>query len=363
MRRCTRWCGFALAAARILLAPEPAVAQPSARALKVPYVAQSEALCGGAASAMVLRYWGERGIGAEDFGPLLNDRSDGIDATVLVDALVERGWRALPFMGTVSSIADHLALQRPIIALIAIAPRRFHYVVVVEITDSQVVYHDPAGRPFQTMAKADFEKAWSASSRWSLLLLPGDTAARNDATSDSAPTIPDACRSKLVQAATAAARREFDRAEQLIDSARAECPAAAAPLRELAGLRLLQSRAADAVPLAQAAVAMDSSDRHAWRVLGTAEFLRRNQAAALSAWNRTSEPVNDLVRVEGLTRTRHRVVTDRIGLAPGELLTSPDSSAPDADFPSCPPRVPRAWTSRQLAAASSRSTPRWSSGP
>ena len=69
---------------------------------------------------------------------------------------------------------------------------------------------------------------------------------------------------------------------------------------------------------------MDSSDRHAWRVLGTAEFLRRNQAAALSAWNRTSEPVNDLVRVEGLTRTRHRVVTDRIGLAPGELLTSPD---------------------------------------
>ncbi len=323
MRRCTRWCGFALTAARIL-APEQVAAQPSARALNVPYVAQSEAMCGGAASAMVLRYWGERRVGAEDFLPLLNDRSDGIDARVLVDALIERGWRALAFTGTVSSIADHLSRQRPVITLIAIAPRRFHYVVVVEITDSLVVYHDPAGRPFQTMAKADFENAWSASSRWSLLVLPGQTAARNHATSDPAPTIPDACRSELAQAASAAARRQFDRAEQLIDAARIECPTAAAPLRELAGLRLLQSRAADAVPLAQAAVALDSSDGHAWRMLGTAEFLQRNQAAALSAWNHTSEPVNDLVRVEGLRRTRHRVVTDRIGLAPGGLLTSPD---------------------------------------
>ena len=61
-----RWRGLALIAARILLAPEPVDAQPSSRALDVLYVAQSEALCGGAASAMVLRYWGARGVGAED---------------------------------------------------------------------------------------------------------------------------------------------------------------------------------------------------------------------------------------------------------------------------------------------------------
>ena len=33
----------------------------------VPFVAQSEALCGGAALAMVLRYWGTTGVQAEDF--------------------------------------------------------------------------------------------------------------------------------------------------------------------------------------------------------------------------------------------------------------------------------------------------------
>ena len=222
-----------------------------------------------------------------------------------------------------SIVTHHLSLQRPIIALIAIAPGRFHYVVLVEITDSLVVYHDPAGRPFQTTSMADFERAWSASSRWSLLLMPGGITARN-ATLDVAPTIPEACRPDLLQAASAAAQRQFDHAEQLIDAARAACPSAAAPLRELAGLRLLQSRTADAVPLARAAVAQDSSDRHAWRILGTAEFLQRNQAAALSAWNHAGEPVTDLVRVEGLARTRHRVVTDRIGLAPGRLLTWSD---------------------------------------
>ena len=174
--------------------------------------------------------------------------------------------------------------------------------VVVEITDSRVIYHDPAGRPFQTMAKADFERAWSASSRWSLLVLPGETAARQRMRHPMQhPRFPAACRSELAQAASAAARRQFDRAERLIDAARTACPTAAAPLRELAGLRLLQSRAADAVPLARAAVALDSSDSHAWRMLGTAEFLQRNQAAALSAWNHTGEPVNDLVRVEGLS--------------------------------------------------------------
>ena len=99
MRCFKRWCGFALAAARILLAPEPVAAQRVARALDVPYVAQSEALCGGAASAMVLRYWGARGVDAEEFVSLLNPRRDGIETGVLVDALVGRGWRAFAFHG------------------------------------------------------------------------------------------------------------------------------------------------------------------------------------------------------------------------------------------------------------------------
>ena len=63
----------------VLLAPEPVAAQRVVGALDVPYVAQSEALCGGAASAMVLRYWGARGVSAEEFVSLLNARRDGIE--------------------------------------------------------------------------------------------------------------------------------------------------------------------------------------------------------------------------------------------------------------------------------------------
>ena len=248
MRCFKRWCGFALAAARLLLAPEPVAAQ---RALDVPYVAQSEALCGGAASAMVLRYWGARGVGAEEFVSLLNARRDGIETRVLVDALVGRGWRAFPFTGTSSSVTRHLSLQRPIIALIAIAPGRFHYVVLVEITDSLVVYHDPAGRPFQTMSMADFERAWSASSRWSLLLMPGETTARNDVPLEATPAIPEACRPDLLQAATAAAQRPV-RPRRTTDRRRARrmsvgCRAAARAGRPaLAAVADRRSRAAGA---------------------------------------------------------------------------------------------------------------------
>ena len=32
--------------------------------LDVPFISQSEALCGGAAAAMIMRYWGARGLDA-----------------------------------------------------------------------------------------------------------------------------------------------------------------------------------------------------------------------------------------------------------------------------------------------------------
>ena len=38
--------------------------------LAVPFSPQSDQLCGGAAAAMVLRYWGEREVHAEDFAAL-----------------------------------------------------------------------------------------------------------------------------------------------------------------------------------------------------------------------------------------------------------------------------------------------------
>lgn len=317
-----RWCGFALAA-RVLLAPSPVVGQTPGGVLDVPYVTQSEALCGGAAAAMVLRYWGERGVDAEAFEPLLNASRDGIETGVLAEALVQRGWRVLALTGTLQAMAHHIGLGRPLVALIAVGPGRYHYVVVVHVTATQVVYHDPAGRPRETATRADFDAAWSAASRWTLLVLPGEAPPATAVdTSAALPPLPAACRADLSRAGESAGARRWMEAERFLEAARVLCPFDGAPLRELAGLRLLQGRAADAVPLARAAVGRDPGDLHAWKILGTAEFLERNQLGALDAWNRTGEPINDLLRLDGLTRTRQRVVSDRLGLTPGTVLDS-----------------------------------------
>ena len=66
---------------------------------EVAYLPQTEALCGGAASAMVMRYWGDTSIRPEDFAPLVDARQNGIVTTVLVDNLRGRGWQPYPLRG------------------------------------------------------------------------------------------------------------------------------------------------------------------------------------------------------------------------------------------------------------------------
>ena len=305
------------AAAAWAQAPPPAGAP-----LAVPYLTQSVALCGGAAAAMVERYWGARRVFPEDFTPLLNTRGDGIETGVLARAMAARGWHALAFEGSLELLGRHVGEGRPVIALIAVGPRRYHYVVVLSVGDT-VVYHDPAVGPRLGLPAADFDKRWAAARRWSLLLTPGDgrPAATPEAVASGAAEAPAACRGSVDDAARLAASGRYARAEALLVAARAECPDASAPWRELAGIRLLERRPGEALPLARSAVERDPTDTHAWRVLATAAFLERRPLDALAAWNRAGEPVVDLLEIEGLTRTRHRAVADRISLVPGTLLT------------------------------------------
>ena len=92
--------------------------------LDVPFLAQTESLCGGAAASMVLRYWGDSDIQAGDF-PAADD-AQGITTGALVGALTARGWQALSFHGDPASVRDHLQRGRPIIALLAVAAARNH---------------------------------------------------------------------------------------------------------------------------------------------------------------------------------------------------------------------------------------------
>lgn len=333
----------ALAAAVLGLAmcasPAGAQATPSdpsggGPVLDVPYMPQSQDLCGGAAIAMLFRYWGERGIAAEEFSPLVRADAAGIPTGVLTDAVKRRGWAAYPFTGSADSVRHHLSRGRPVIALIAIGPQRYHYVVVLAWHDDAVVVHDPAIAPSRSLRVADFEAAWSASGRWSLLVLPEKSSSRVAAapgpSGESAdvpgPDVPAPCTAPLQRGLAHARGGNLDAARAALEEARQACPSSSIPPRELAGLALLQRRTADAAALASEAVALDPADAHAWRVLATSRFLLRDRAGALAAWNRVTEPRIDLVQVDGLTRTRFRIVADMIDVSPGHVLT-PDALA------------------------------------
>src|SRR5262245_66590016 len=86
--------------------------------LDVPYVKQTKALCGGAAAAMVFRYWGDGQADQNQFARLLDRSTPGIATDVLAQAIEDRGWRVVRFVGSVESVHDLVREERPVIVLL-----------------------------------------------------------------------------------------------------------------------------------------------------------------------------------------------------------------------------------------------------
>jgi hypothetical protein len=260
-----------------------APASASTRLLDVPFVPQSELLCGGAAVSMVMRYWAPAQVYAEDFAALVDTRAGGIAVGALARAVEERGWRARAFAGTAADAQTHITEGRPLIALVEDRPGRLHYVVVVAWTADRVVFHDPAVNPFRTLDAATFDRRWRVTGRTALLVLPAAGA-----TGAPAP----------------------GRAWPGGDS-----------IRERAGTVFLEKRYADAAHLAALAVDENPDDNESWQLLAASRFLEGDAAGAIDAWNRRGEPRVDLARVDGLSRTRHDVVAGMLDLSPRTMLT------------------------------------------
>ena len=154
-------------------------AQPAPQPLSildVPFISQSEALCGGAAAAMILRYWGERGLDAESFAHLVDRSAGGIRTTRLIDDLRQRGWSATAVDGRPELIDAELARGRPVLTLIEDRPGTFHYVVIVAATHQAIVFHDPARAPLRVMERERFERRWSPAGRWMAVVVPAAPA-------------------------------------------------------------------------------------------------------------------------------------------------------------------------------------------
>ena len=309
----------------------PVVAEPTTRArlLDVPYLTQTEDLCGGAAVAMVLRYWGERRVYPEDFAGLVDRSASGIRTDVLAADVRRRGWQALATEGGGSADGDvirgHVDHGRPIVALIEVRPNRYHYVVIVAWSGEHVIVHDPARGPFRVMSQAEFDHAWALAGRWALLLLPSESPSSEPELSSESPGVdapPTSECGALVREKVALARAgDVGGAEAGLLAAVRLCPLDPAAWRELAGVRFLQSQWAHAGTLAERAVLLDPSDAQVWDLVATSRFLNDEPEAALEAWNHIGHPAVDLVRIEGASRTRHPVIASLVGLPPRTLLT------------------------------------------
>jgi hypothetical protein len=301
-------------------------APPPAQLLDVPYVPQSGVLCGGAALAMVLRYWGEPGVLAEDFAALVVPGQAGITTGALADAAAARGWTSLSVAGMAGEVEGDLAEGRPVIALMRTAPGTYHFVVLVAWASGWVILHDPAVGPYRVLREDEFEAAWAGAGRWALLVLPPPEAAARSvtevtATAASSPATGDGCEALVDAGVLLAQQGDTAAAELRFLAAQSLFPASASPLRERAGLRFRAEDWAGATRLAGCALALDPADAHAWRLLAGSRYLAGDVDGALDAWNHLDEPRTDLARIAGLSRVRYAAVAGQLALPPGRLLT------------------------------------------
>ena len=313
--------------------PPPAVlAQPAQvppPLLDVPYLPQTEALCGGAAAAMVMRYWGAHDIYADAFASLVDAAAGGIRTGALVAALEQRGWTVIAGPAEPGALRAHLDRRRPAIALIEDRPGTFHYVVVVGSSGGKIIVHDPARAPFRVLDEGAFDRVWQPSGRWMMVALPPAAtrpAVNHEAGSVSASatsSAADPCAGLIDEGVRQANGGDRATARRTLDAAADHCPDSSAAWRELAGLDALDGNWTDAEAHAARAAAANPHDEHAWRVLATSRFVRHDDHGALDAWNEVGEPRVDLVDVKGLERTRYAIVADAIDAPPRSLLTAP----------------------------------------
>lgn len=275
----------ALALAAALSLPAVAGTLTAGPRLDVPYVPQSGVLCGGAALAMVLRWWGEPRVLAEDFRSLVGPGQAGIPADTLAAAARARGWNAeaIPMQAPVAR--DHLSAGRPLIVLVLNRAGDLHYVVLTGWTDGQVSYHDPQTGPFRRLPEAAFARFWAGSGNWALLVTPSPSSVP--------PPAPE------------------------------PVPAAGSvsPWLVAASARFRAGDWAGAADMAERALAAGHADTAAWRLLAGSRFLNGQVGPALRAWNQLGEPRLDLLRIDGLERLRYAQVAAQTGLSAGQLLT------------------------------------------
>ena len=325
--------GLTMACTACATARMPVTAREAARVdrpvlLPVPYVSQSVLLCGGAAIAMIERWWGRRGVFAEDFSSLVHPEAGGILTTDMTQTMRARGWEAEAINSTTAALVQQsVADGVPVVALIRVARNRYHYVVIVGWNAEVVSYHDPAVAPAVRVAVSDFMRRWAGANQWAMFVRPSAAVATipvSPLTHLPSPTVDSLpCRPWLDRAADAASENRLEDADHLLAAAVMECPSEPLVLRELAGVRFRQGKQVEAARLAAEYARRAPNDSLGWQLLASSRYLADDFHGALQAWNAIGRPTIDLLRIDGTQHIRFRPLASSIGTAPGSVLTPP----------------------------------------
>lgn len=130
----------------------------------------------------------------------------------------------------------------------------------------------------------------------------------------------------VAQAVAVARAGDRGAAESLLGQARLLDPARPEALVELAGLRFLAGRYADAAALLRPALRLGAG-AHARALLAASLHLAGRADEAVDAWNALRQPVVRNVHVGGLHDTRARLVVPQLGVTEGAVLTRDDLRA------------------------------------
>jgi len=313
--------------------------------LDVPYLPQTEALCGGAAAAMLFRFWGDAHASVQQFAPLVDREEGGIADAALIDAIRKRHWSAVRLDGSLDALRTELSAGRPPMLLIEDRPQRYHYLIAVGMDATGVLLHDPTWGPARRLSFDRLQSAWAPAGFWMLRVTPDPTrprtrsplnaaaassasgnanqsGARDDKSGAASERPRSVCDERLDAALDEIAARGLDGADTILEPLVAQCPRDGGPVRELAGVRFAQRRWADASGLARTALALEPGDRFAADVLGSSRFMLNDFDGALRAWNIAGRPLLDSVRIMGLTRTRYSLVAEALDLSPESMLTA-----------------------------------------
>jgi hypothetical protein len=297
---------------------EPALDTLEGIRIEVPFVAQGPLLCGGAAAAMVERFWGARGVYGEDFLHLVREEEEGIRASELTSALTDRGYAVRAIQGEPDRAFAAMEAGVPPILLLESGATRLHYVVLVGLEDDAIRIHDPNFGPAREITRAELMRRWRASDYWALVVTPSGAARTPPPDRASEPTRSSAEASERDRALAPGSR-----------SAGASPPGATpegAPTTSAVDMAMERLRTGDLEGARAAARDLLQADESeaaiGRRILATAWFLDGSRSRALEEWNALGEPVIDLVLIEGMAATRYRVAADRMSLEHGELLTS-----------------------------------------